>query len=129
MPESLPFTLGRIGQISVNAKDLDRAVEFYREKLALKHLFSVPKMAFFDCDGIRLMLAIPEGAEFDHPSSLIYFTVDDIQTAFETLTKRGVRFEGQPHLIAKMEGYDLWVAFFRDSEDNVLSLMSNVPRR
>jgi predicted enzyme related to lactoylglutathione lyase len=129
MPESLPFTLGRIGQISVNAKDLDRAVEFYREKLALKHLFSVPKMAFFDCDGIRLMLAIPEGAEFDHPSSVIYFTVDDIQSAFETLTKRGVRFEGQPHLIAKMQDYDLWMAFFRDSENNVLSLMSNVPRK
>jgi catechol 2,3-dioxygenase-like lactoylglutathione lyase family enzyme len=56
MPESSTFTLTRIGQISVNAKDLDRAVEFYREKLALKHLFTVPKMAFFDCGGIRLML-------------------------------------------------------------------------
>jgi catechol 2,3-dioxygenase-like lactoylglutathione lyase family enzyme len=56
MPESSTFTLTRIGQISVNAKDLDRAVEFYREKLALKHLFTVPKMVFFDCGGIRLML-------------------------------------------------------------------------
>ena len=129
MPESSTFTLTRIGQISVNAKDLDRAVEFYREKLALKHLFTVPKMAFFDCGGIRLMLAIPESAEFNHPSSVIYFSVDDIQGTFETLTQRGVHFEGQPHLIAKMEGYDLWMAFFRDSEDNVLSLMCNVPRK
>jgi hypothetical protein len=61
-----------------------------------------------------MTLAIPESAEFDHPSSVIYFSVDDIQRAFEVLTKRGVRFEGQPHLIAKMEGYDLWMAFFRD---------------
>jgi catechol 2,3-dioxygenase-like lactoylglutathione lyase family enzyme len=106
MPESGPFTLTRIGQISVNAKDLDRAVEFYREKLALKHLFTVPKMAFFDCGGIRLMLAIPESTEFNHPSSVIYFSVDDIQGTFETLTQRGVHFEGQPHLIAKMEGYE-----------------------
>ena len=50
----------RIGQISVNVHDLERAVAFYKEKLNLKHLFTVPKMGFFDCGGVRLMLAVPE---------------------------------------------------------------------
>ena len=55
------ISLTRIGQISVNVPDLDRATTFYKDKLGMKHLFSVPpKMAFFDCEGIRLMLAIPE---------------------------------------------------------------------
>ncbi len=118
-----------LGQIAINAKDLDRATTFYRDSLGLKHLFTVPKMAFFDCGGIRLMLGLAESPEFDHASSVLYFAVDDIQKTFETLSRRGVHFEGKPHLIAKMETYDLWMAFFRDSEANLLSVMSNVPRR
>ena len=118
----------RIGQISINVHDLERAVAFYKETLNLKHLFTVPKMGFFDCGGIRLMLAVPESPEFDHPSSVLYFNVDDIQAVFTSLSGRGVRFEGPPHLIAKMDTYDLWMAFFRDSENNLLSLMSNVVR-
>ena len=85
-------------------------------------------MSFFDCGGIRLMLGIPESPAFDHPSSVLYFSVDDIQAVFTSLSTLGVRFEGPPHQIAKMDTYDLWMAFFRDSENNLLSLMSNVAR-
>ncbi|MSO22342.1 MAG: VOC family protein [Acidobacteria bacterium] len=118
----------RIGQISITVHNLGRAVAFYSEKLGLKFLFTVSKLGFFDCGGIRLMLAVPESAESDHPSSVLYFSVDDIQTVFTSLSEGGVRFEGPPHLIAKMDSYDLWMAFFRDSENNLLSLMSNVVR-
>ena len=128
MPGATDLNQARIGQISITVHDLDRAVAFYREKLGLKHLFTVSKLAFFDCGGIRLMLAVPESTEFDHPSSVLYFSVDDIQTVFTSLSERGVRFEGPPHLIARMDNYDLWMAFFRDSENNILSLMSNVAR-
>ena len=120
--------LARIGQISINIHNLEQAVEFYREKLGMKHLFTVPKMAFFDCGGIRLMLAVPEKPEFDHPGSVIYYKVDDIHATHETLAGRGVQFEAKPHLIAKLESHDLWMAFFRDSENNLLALMSEVPR-
>ena len=126
MPNPTEFGLAQIGQIYVTAHNLERAVAFYRDQLGMKHLFTVPNMAFFDCGGIRLMLGIPEKAEFDHPSSVIYFKVEDIQNAYATLAKREVRFEGQPHLIAKLPDHDLWMAFFRDSEDNFLGLMSEV---
>ena len=123
-----PSTLGlsQIGQISINVNDLERATAFYRDALGMKHLFTVPKMAFFDCNGIRLMLGLPEKPEFDHPSSIIYFKVDDIQNVFQMFSGRGVKFEDEPHLIAKMPDHELWMAFFRDSENNLLALMSEV---
>ncbi len=119
--------LSQIGQIAVNAHDIDRAVEFYRETLGMKHLFTIPKMAFFDCNGINLMLATPEKPEFDHPSSIIYFNVENIQEVFQILSGRGVKFEEGPQLVARMDSYDLWMAFFRDPENNLLALMSKSP--
>ncbi|MCK6557847.1 VOC family protein [candidate division KSB1 bacterium] len=118
------FGLAQIGQIAVNVHDLDRATAFYRDQLGMQHLFSVSNMAFFACGGIRLLLGLPEKPEFDHPSSIIYFKVEDIHAAHQTLAGRGVPFEAAPQLVARMPAYDLWLAFFRDSENNLLSLMS-----
>jgi predicted enzyme related to lactoylglutathione lyase len=123
------ISLEAIGQISVNAHDLERAVAFYKDTLGLKHLFSVPpKMAFFDCGGVRLMLAIPERPDLDHPSSILYFKVEDIEQAYEVLASRGVHFETKPMLVAPMATHDLWLAEFRDSEKNVLALMCERPK-
>ena len=123
------ISLGAIGQISVNAHDLERAVAFYKDTLGLKHLFSVPrKMAFFDCSGVRLMLAIPERPDLDHPSSILYFKVEDIEQAYEVFASRGVHFETKPMLVAPMATHDLWLAEFRDSENNVLALMCEKPK-
>ncbi|MBC8029961.1 MAG: VOC family protein [Pyrinomonadaceae bacterium] len=123
------FGLSQIGQIAVNAHDLDRATAFYRDKLGMKLLFAVPpRMSFFDCDGIRLMLSLPDKPEFDHASSIIYFNVDDLQHAVATLKERGVQFEEEPEFVADMGSYDLWMASFRDSENNLLALQSNVPK-
>jgi methylmalonyl-CoA/ethylmalonyl-CoA epimerase len=129
MANTNDFGLSAIEQIAVNAHDLDRAVDFYRDKLGMKHLFTVPpNLAFFDCDGIRLMLSLPAKPEFDHPSSIIYFKVDDIQLAYATLSERGVQFEEKPIFVADMGTYDLWLASFRDSENNLLALMGHVAK-
>ncbi|MEJ2204660.1 MAG: VOC family protein [Gemmatimonadota bacterium] len=125
---SAAFSLGAIGQIAVNATDIDRATTFYRDTLGLPHLFRAGTMSFFDCGGIRLMLGIAESPEFDHPSSILYFRVEDIAEAHSTLTERGVAFVHEPRAVHAAEDHDLWLAFFRDSEDNVLALMSEVPR-
>lgn len=127
--DQLVFGLSQIGQIAMRAKDLERGVAFYRDTLGLRFLFQAPpQLAFFDCGGVRLLLERPEDPEFDRPGSVIYFKVDDINVAHETLVARGVQFIGLPHLIAKMPDHDLWMAFFRDSEDNVLALMSEMRR-
>jgi len=123
-------TLSRIGQIFVNVKDLDRAIAFYRDILGMAFLFQAPPgMAFFDCDGIRLMLGVADRPDLDHPASIIYYKVDDIERVYETFKARGVEFIVKPHLVAPMPDYDLWLADFRDSEGNLLALMSEVPRR
>ena len=126
---SASFGLSTIEQIAVNVHDLERATAFYRDQLGMKHLFSVPpNLAFFDCDGIRLMLSLPAKPEFDHPSSIIYFNVPDIQTAYATLSARGVKFEEGPTFVADMGAYNLRLASFRDSENNLLALMSHVAK-
>ena len=122
-------TLSRIGQILVNVKDLERAIAFYRDTLGMTFLFEAPpNMAFFDCDGIRLLLGVPDRPELDHPASIIYYKVDDIERYYEVFKARGVEFLVKPHLVAPMPDYDLWLADFRDSEGNLLALMSEVPR-
>ena len=117
--------LGAIGQIAVNAHDIPRAVKFYRDALGMRFLFEAPpKMAFFDCGGVRLMLSLPETPEFDHPGSVLYFRVDDIDQAYATLKERGVDFKDKPHLIVRMPDHELWMTFFKDSEGNTLALMA-----
>ncbi len=121
--------ISRLAQIQVRAHDVERAAAFYQDVLGLKLLFKAPPgLAFFDCGGVRIMIDKPEKAEFDHASSILYFAVPDIQTAFAQMRQSGVRFEDEPHTIARMPGHDLWMTFFRDSEDNLLALMSEVKR-
>ena len=105
-------------------KDLSRAVAFYRDVLGMTFLFQAPPaLAFFDCGGVRLMLDVPEEKEFDHPGSILYFKVDDIDAVYADLKVKGVEFRDAPHLIAKLPDHELWMAFFRDGEGNTLALM------
>jgi len=116
--------LSRIHQISVRVTDVERAVAFYRDALGLTFLFAAPpRLAFFDCGGVRLMLSTPEPG-FDHPGSVIYFAVDDIRQAHETLVSRGVTFRTGPHRIATLADREVWLADFGDTEGNTLALMS-----
>lgn len=119
------FGLSSIGQIAITITNLDRAVAFYRDTLGLKLLFQVPGMAFFDCAGIRLMLSGSENPGEQY-SSILYFRVADIQSAAKTLESRGAPFDQLPHLVAHMPDHDLWMAFFRDPDCNLLALMSEI---
>jgi catechol 2,3-dioxygenase-like lactoylglutathione lyase family enzyme len=119
--------LNRIGQIAINVHDVDRATAFYRDVLALPHLFRAGQLSFFDCGGVRLMLSPPEKPEFDHPASILYFQVGDIHVAFQRLKSANVKFEGEPHLVARVPTHELWMTFFHDTEGNLLALMSEVP--
>ena len=119
-------TLESIGQIAITTHDLPRSVAFYREALGLESLFEAGPLAFFRCGDVRIMLAVPENEEVDHPSSIVYFRVADIAASREKLVARGVPFDDEPHLIARMPDHELWMTFFRDPDRNLLGLMSEV---
>lgn len=113
-----------IRQIAVNVHDLNRAIAFYRDVLGHTFLLSAPpQLAFFDCGGVRLMLAPPERAEFDHPGSTLYYRVADITASHAALVSRGMHFDAEPHMVARMPDHELWLAFGKDSEGNSLGLL------
>lgn len=126
MDSTSDFGLGPIGQIAVPVREIERAVAFYRDVLGMRFLFQAPPgLGFFDCGGVRLMLDTP-AAENAGNASVIYYRVDDLDAAHQALLGRGVSFEAPPHMIAKLPDHELWMAFLRDPDGNLLALMSEV---
>ena len=122
--------LDRIGQIALQVRDLERAVAFYRDSLGVPFLFTAPPgLALFQCGDVSLMLATPERAgDAHHPSSsLVYFQVDDVHAAHAALRGRGVRFADEPHVVHRAPDFELWMAFFRDPDENMLAVMARKP--
>ena len=113
----------QIGQIAIVVHDVDRATRFYSEALGLPLLFRAGELSFLNAGGVRLMLSKPETPEFDHPGSVLYFKVADIDASYKDFQTRGVSFIDAPHLIARMPDHELWMTFFRDTEGNTLALM------
>ena len=116
-----------IGQIHVSVTDVDRSVAFYRDVLGIPFLFLVPgqPMAFFDCDGVRLYLGVPESDDF-RSRGVLYFTVEDIGEAHRVLAGRGVPFRDGPHVVHRTEDSELQMAFFTDPDGNNLALMAEM---
>jgi methylmalonyl-CoA/ethylmalonyl-CoA epimerase len=121
------FGLSAIGQIAITVTDVDRAIRFYRDALGMKFLFQAGSLGFFDCAGVRLMLSGSEKPGETY-SSILYFRVPDIHTASRSFEERGVTWEQPAHLVARMPDHDLWMAFLRDPDRNLLAIMSEIPR-
>jgi methylmalonyl-CoA/ethylmalonyl-CoA epimerase len=116
----------KVGQIGIPVKNLEQAIHFYKNKLGLTLLFNTDNMAFFECNGLRLLLSLPEKEEFAHSSSVIYFQVENIKDTYENLVAKEVTFIDEPHVVAKMGQSETWMTFFKDTEGNTHALMSEV---
>ena len=119
------FSMGPIGQISRQVRDVEAARRWYGDVLGLTHLYSFGNLAFFDCGGVRLFLS-----ESDKPSegeSILYFRVDDIRLSHTMLESQGVEFLNAPHMIHRHDdGTEEWMAFFNDNEGRPLAIMAQV---
>lgn len=125
----MSLSIAGLAQVAITVHDIDRALAFYRHVLGLRFLFQAgPGLAFLDCGGVRLMITLPETPALDHPNSILYFKVSDIQASWTELEKAGATTEHAPHVIAQMDAIDVWLAEFRDPEGNILALMSEVAR-
>lgn len=126
---SVSLSLGPLRQVSQGARDLDRAVAFYRDVLGVRLITRFGPLAFFDLGGVRLLLERADDAA--GTGSVLYFAVPDIRAARDELTARGVAFEDEPHVIHRDDdgtfgaaGEEEWMTFFRDTEGNTLALSS-----
>ena len=119
--------LSALLQINMPVQDIERAVAFYRDRLGMRFLFQAGNLAFFDMDGVRLLLDVPEDEAFAHPGSVLYFRVPDIDAAHDGLRSRGVEFIQPPHLIHKDDRMELWMAFFNDTEGNTHAIATEKP--
>ena len=116
-----------IAQIAIGVSSLDRALDFYRDRLGLRLLFTAPpQMAFFQGGAVRILVG--ESTTHAPGGTAVYFRVPDIQAVHETLRARGVIFAQTPHIVYRAADYDLWLAEFLDPDGNHLALMSEVPR-
>jgi len=119
--------LDGIAQVALTVADLARAKAFYQDALGLRFLFDAGTMAFFQCGSIRLMLGLAE-QPVTPAGTILYYKVGDLHAAHAAISAQGVGFLQPPHLVAKMPDHDLWMAFLKDPDGNVLGLMSEVPR-
>ena len=124
----MPVKLGPIGQIALPVSDVDRAEAFYGDILGLRKLYRYGDLTFFDCAGVRLLWKRSPRVPPVTPQGVVYFRCADIALAVRELSGRGVAFDGKPHLIAKMDDHDLWMAFFKDPEGHTLALMQEAPK-
>jgi methylmalonyl-CoA/ethylmalonyl-CoA epimerase len=117
-------------QVAQHADDLDRAAAYYSELLgaAPTGRFDPPGLLFFDLGGTRLLL------ERGAPSAVLYLRVDSVRDSVERLRASGAPIETEPHVIFSHRddslgpaGSDEWQAFVRDSEGNLLGLVSQEP--
>ena len=121
----------KLAQLAQRVLDLPRAVEFYENLLGERAsaVFDPPGLAFFDLGGVRLLL------DRVAPSALIYLAVDDVRATTDELREQGIAIQTEPHVIFSHEddslghaGLDEWMSFIRDSEGNLVGLVSWSPR-
>ena len=123
-PESIVH-LEKIGQIALTVTDLARARAFYEHTLGMRFLFDAGSMVFFQCGDVRFALGT-ENANTPRGGTILYFKVEDLAAVHAHLAGEGVDFVQPPHLVARMPDHDLWLAFFRDPDENLIGLMSEV---
>ena len=123
-------SLSKIKQIAVPVGDVEQAKRFYRDTLGLRHLFDAPPaLSFFDCGGIQLMLAGPaaQGKDADQQHPVLFYDVSDIKKTHAKIKSSGAKSIEAPHVIARMNGREIWIASVSDGQGNLVSFMSDVP--
>ena len=122
-------SLSKIRQIALPVRDIGEAKRFYRDTLGLRHLFDAPPaLSFFDCGGVQLMLAGPEGQGKDggEQHAVLFYDVSDIKETHAKIKSSGAMSLEEPRVITRMNGREIWISSFSDGQGNVVGLMSDV---
>jgi methylmalonyl-CoA/ethylmalonyl-CoA epimerase len=116
-------------QVAQHAEDLDRAAAWYSALLGEPEVarFDPPGLVFFRLGRVRLLL------DRAAPTALLYLQVPDLRQSVDRLRANGTTVETEPHVIFSHDddslgpaGTDEWQAFVRDSEGNLVGLVSHL---
>jgi methylmalonyl-CoA/ethylmalonyl-CoA epimerase len=130
MAEAGKVALSKVRQIALPVRDIGEATRFYRDTLGMRHLFDAPPaLSFFDCGGVQLMLAGPEGQGNDgeQQHAVLFYDVSDIKGIHAKIKSSGARSLEEPRVIARMNGREIWISSLSDGQGNVVGLMSDLP--
>lgn len=117
-------TIAGIRQIALTVSNVTSATAFYRDVLGLTYLFSPGNdLAFLAAGDVRIMLTLGRDGDPTGHNSVLYFTVADVEAAYEAIVTRGATSERGPAMTARMEDHELWIAFVRDPDGNLVGLM------
>ena len=112
--------LRQIHAVMLGVRDLERSVEFYRDKLGMNVKDQTANFAFLDGGGVMLMLSLPLGRASETLSGAteVVFSVEGVGAARQALGERGVEFFIEPRNVAAQ----FWAANFRDPDGHNLSI-------
>jgi methylmalonyl-CoA/ethylmalonyl-CoA epimerase len=130
MATQTQVALSKIRQIALPVRDTSEAKRFYRDILGLRHLFDAPPaLSFFDCGGVQLMLAGPDGQgkDGDQQHAVLFYDVADIKGTHARIKSSGAQSLEEPRVITRMNGREIWISSISDGQGNVVGLMSDVP--
>jgi methylmalonyl-CoA/ethylmalonyl-CoA epimerase len=130
MATQTQVALSKIRQIGLPVRDTSEAKRFYRDILGLRHLFDAPPaLSFFDCGGVQLMLAGPDGQgkDGDQQHAVLFYDVADIKGTHARIKSSGAQSLEEPRIITRMNGREIWISSISDGQGNVVGLMSDVP--
>lgn len=113
-----------LGQIAITVSSIELALRFYRDWLGLEFLFAAStELAFLQAGAVRVMLTTAQGAGAVAANSVLYFKVIDLEATYTAVVNRGAVAERSPALAAQMPDHQLWLAFIRDPDGNLVGLM------
>jgi catechol 2,3-dioxygenase-like lactoylglutathione lyase family enzyme len=115
------FRLSKASVVILAVTDLNRSMEFYRDRLGLKFINTNEDFAFFDAGGFTIALrgGRPKGEAADLTSVEIAFAVEHVKPAHQALRALGVEFKREPRIITGAT----WATDFRDPDGHVLSIV------
>jgi catechol 2,3-dioxygenase-like lactoylglutathione lyase family enzyme len=107
--------------LTIPAKDIDAAVDFYENVLGLERSKQWGSMPAFEFETGNLTIAVMQsdafGIEFQANNHPLEFHVDDFEGARAELESRGVEFKGDT-----LDSGVCWQAFFEDPSGNTLAI-------
>ena len=83
-------------------------------------------MIMLQCGDQRLMLVKtdPTPSSESAPSTLLYFLASNLIEVIGNLKSAGVKIQAEPHSVGKLGEQEVHLAFIRDSENNLIGLIS-----